>query len=77
MAPGGGCIGWPPLLPGPNLGMGLPPRGGAPDGSIFLRSSLKGSSFFDGLSVMRTGTQLISKKYFKILLRSLNKYVEG
>lgn len=31
--------------------MGLPPLGGgAPDGSIFLRSSLKGSSFFEGLS---------------------------
>lgn len=47
MALGGGCTGWPPLLPGPDLGMGLPPLGGAPDGSIFLRSSLKGSSFFD------------------------------
>jgi len=51
MVPGGGCTGWPPLLPGPGLGMGLPPLGGGPDGSIFLRSSLKGSSFFDGLSL--------------------------
>lgn len=42
---------WPPLLPGPDLGMEFPPLGGAPDTSTFLRSSLKGSSFFDGLSV--------------------------
>lgn len=54
MLPGGGCIGWPPLLLGPDLGNGLPPRGGAPDGSIFLRSSLKASSFLDCLSVTRT-----------------------
>lgn len=51
MALGGGCMGWPPLLPGPDLGMGLPPLGGTPDGSIFLRSSLRGSSFFGGLSL--------------------------
>lgn len=51
MGPGGGCIGCPPLLPGPDLEMGFPSLGGAPDRSIFLRSSLKGSSFFDGLSV--------------------------
>lgn len=51
MEPGGGWTGWPPLFPGPDLGTGFPPRGGAPDGSIFLRSSLKGSSFFDGLSL--------------------------
>lgn len=56
MAPGGGWPRWPPLLPGPDLAMGLPPRGGAPeDGSIFLRSSLKGSSFLDGLSVRNEG----------------------
>lgn len=48
MVPGGGCTGWPPLLPGPDLGTGLPPLGGAPEGSTFLRSSLKGSSFLDG-----------------------------
>lgn len=52
MAPGGACKGWPPLLPGPDRGMGLPPLGGAPDGSIFLRSSLKGSSFLGGLSLV-------------------------
>lgn len=51
MVPGGGCTGCPPLLPGPALGMGFPSLGGGPDWSIFLRSSLKGSSFFDGLSL--------------------------
>lgn len=50
MLPGGGCIGWPPLFPGPDLVIGLPPLGGAPEGSIFLRSSLRDSSFFVGLS---------------------------
>ena len=54
MLPGGGCAGCPPLLPGPDLGTGFPPLGGAPDGSSFLRSSREGSSFFDGLSVART-----------------------
>lgn len=48
--PVGGCRGWPLLLQGPDLGMVLPPLSGAPDTSIFLRSSLKDSSFFDGLS---------------------------
>lgn len=51
MLPGMWCIWWPPLFPGPILGMKLPALGGIPDGSIFLRSSRKGSSFFGGLPV--------------------------
>lgn len=50
MSPCGGCRGWTPLLAGPDLCAGFPPLGEAPGGSIFLRSSLKGSSFFTGLS---------------------------
>lgn len=52
MAPGGGCRGWTPLLAGPDLCAGFAPLGEAPGGSIFLRSSLKGSSFFRGLSLV-------------------------
>lgn len=50
MVPGGGCRGLLPLFPVPDLGSEWPPLGGAPVGSIFLRSSLNDSSFFDGLS---------------------------
>lgn len=50
MTPGGGCRGWTPLLVGPDLCAGFPPLGEALGGSIFLRSSLKGSSFFRGFS---------------------------
>lgn len=39
-----------PLFPGPDLGIGCPPLAEGPVGSILLRSSLKASSFFDGLS---------------------------
>lgn len=50
MSPGGGCWGWTPLWAGPDLCTGFPPLGEAPGASIFLRSSLKGSSFLRGLS---------------------------
>lgn len=52
MLVGGGWRGGPPLLPGPDLDWGFPPLGGAPATSAFLRSSLRGSSFFVGFSVM-------------------------
>lgn len=50
---GGGCMGGCPLLPGPERGaMGwCPARGGGPEGSIFLRSSLRGSSFLEARSL--------------------------
>lgn len=53
MAVGGGCIELAPLFPGPDLGIGCPPLAEGPVGSILLRSSLKASSFFDGLSAAR------------------------
>lgn len=53
MAVGGGCRELGPLFPNPDLGIGCPPLAKGPVGSILLRSSLKASSFFDGLSAAR------------------------
>lgn len=50
MRAGGGCIELVALFPGPDLGIGCPPLAEGPVGSNLLRSSLKASSFFDGLS---------------------------
>lgn len=50
MVVGGGCRELVALFPGPDLGIGCPPLADGPVGSNLLRSSLKASSFFDGLS---------------------------
>lgn len=70
MVVGGGCRELVALFPGPDLGIGCPPLADGPVGSNLLRSSLKASSFFDGLSTATKKTTSLSTTRSKFSTQS-------